>query len=137
MIETENIIYLQMQKTASTFIENELSKNFKVVKHKKHTTLPATLIKNKKIISSIRNPFSWYLSLWNYRGGIYKRTTQLFLKQGIDDFFEILCHDLCALFSPIKRQFMRNNMKNLYSSKSEKLMFKNWFMKLMILQILN
>ncbi len=84
----ENIVYLDLQKTGSTHIAKVLktipSENG--VKLRKHITfeqVPMNLRQDwtrKTILGSIRNPWSWYVSLWAYgcagKGSMLKNHTQ-------------------------------------------------------------
>ena len=80
MFVTNELIYIQMQKTGCTHIASLLSKLFtgeQIGKHNKASD--AQINSDKYFISSIRNPWDWYLSLWTYgvqgRGGLKERLT--------------------------------------------------------------
>jgi hypothetical protein len=75
MFISEKLIYLQLPKTGCTHIASILAENIEGIQIKKHNILTDYQTK-KKIIGSIRNPWSWYVSLWAYgcegKGDIYK-----------------------------------------------------------------
>lgn len=81
MFISESLIYIHMQKTAGSHIVRLLNKFFDgEVVGKHNAATPATLNKNSFVISSIRNPWDWYLSLWTYgvqgNGAFANRLTQ-------------------------------------------------------------
>lgn len=70
-----------MQKTGCTHIASLLSNLFNGEQTGKHNAATqAQIMSNKYFISSIRNPWDWYLSLWTYGvqgdGGLMKRLTK-------------------------------------------------------------
>jgi hypothetical protein len=70
MFVSDKLVYLQMQKTASTHIAKTLAAVVGGEQHLQHKRLaidPA----GRLVVASIRNPWSWYVSLWAYgcRGG--------------------------------------------------------------------
>lgn len=92
MFVSEELIYIQMPKTACTHIAVLLSQMFEgksLGKHKAPTE--AQLTSKKYFVSSIRNPWEWYLSLWTYgatgTGSVRQRLTtrapRRFLKPAI------------------------------------------------------
>lgn len=74
MIETDKLIYIQMQKTGCTRIGEIITElcGGKSVGRKHGTLLEKP--KDKSVIGSIRNPWDWYVSLWAFgcegRGGV-------------------------------------------------------------------
>lgn len=80
MFKCNEFIYIQMQKTGCTHIASLLCKLFKgemIGKHNAATPEQLKLI--HYFISSIRNPWEWYLSLWAFGvqggGGFMRRLT--------------------------------------------------------------
>ena len=80
MIIGDKIIFSHLQKTGGTYISSELMRIFPDLKKikTKHEVLTKGLVKDKElVIGSIRDPHSYYLSLWSYgcekRGGLRDR----------------------------------------------------------------
>lgn len=78
MFVSDQIIYLQLQKTACTHISRVLGKYVDGKQVGKHGPLVG-IKPDKLIIGSIRNPWDWYVSLWAYgckrQGIIYSELT--------------------------------------------------------------
>lgn len=93
MLITDKLIYLEMEKTASSHINHLLSECFPAKRIGKHNTLDSLNkvsnltqddIVDKFIFGSVRNPWDWYVSLWaqgchnsstRFRGGLYESLT--------------------------------------------------------------
>lgn len=81
MFVTDRTIFLQLQKTGSMHICKLLAILVGGYERDRHCRLPADLdVGSRLIVSSIRDPWSWYLSLWSYgcRASMYglrKRVT--------------------------------------------------------------
>ena len=80
MYVSNQIIYLQMQKTGSTHITGVLRRYTRGKAQLKHAQLvDYHAVKDRLIVSSIRNPWDWYVSLWAYgcsgKGGLQKYLT--------------------------------------------------------------
>lgn len=80
MISTDRLIFLQLQKSGCTHVEKILLECYHGVQHHKHMPLiDRRGIGNRLVISSIRNPWHFYLSLWSFScmkmGGSYDRPT--------------------------------------------------------------
>lgn len=68
MFVSDELIFLQLQKTAGTHIAAVLSQHFEGEQRGKHGPLdfdPG----DRLIIGSVRNPWDWYVSLWAYGCG--------------------------------------------------------------------
>lgn len=81
MFQCDELIYIQLQKTGCTHIAFLLSKLFQGEQIGKHNAATDDqLASGRYFISSIRNPWDWYLSLWTYgvqgSGGIRYRLTK-------------------------------------------------------------
>lgn len=81
MFISDELIYVQMPKTGCTHIAEQLSRilNGRIVG--KHNAPNQSQLNSKvAFISSIRNPWSWYLSLWSYgltgKSGLQRRLTK-------------------------------------------------------------
>jgi hypothetical protein len=75
---TDQLVFLQMQKTACSHISEILKDYFngkQIGKHGPLTFDPG----DRRILGSIRNPYDWYVSLWSYgcigKGAIHSRLT--------------------------------------------------------------
>ncbi len=78
MFLTDQLVFLQMQKTACSHISEILKDYFngkQIGKHGPLTFDPG----DRRILGSIRNPYDWYVSLWSYgcigKGAIHSRLT--------------------------------------------------------------
>lgn len=87
MIFLEKCVFLELPKTGSTYARyiliNLPDSKYKTIgkKHNVYNSLSNELKRefdNKRIVSSIRNPFDWYVSLYafacEHRGGLYTKT---------------------------------------------------------------
>ena len=78
MFESENLIYIRLQKTGCSHIADILEQIFEGERHGTHRAAnERQLNSGKYFISSIRNPWDWYISLWAYGvqdGGSLKNT---------------------------------------------------------------
>jgi hypothetical protein len=81
MFVSDKLVYLQMQKTASTHIARVLAEVVGGEQHLQHQRLWDDP-EGRLVVASIRDPWSWYVSLWSYGcrqgggvDGIYYRLT--------------------------------------------------------------
>ncbi len=84
MLVGDKLIYLQLQKTGSTRITDLIKATVGAEERSKHDRIHREDLEDpevaaRRILGSIRNPWSYYVSLWAYgsrrAGGIYERTT--------------------------------------------------------------
>ena len=80
MFITNKLVYIQLQKTGCTHIANLLKAHVEGQQVGKHNAANEELLKSGRVfISSIRNPWDWYASLWFYgvqnQGGLKYRLT--------------------------------------------------------------
>jgi hypothetical protein len=80
MLISEKLIFIELQKTGSTHIKSLLKKLVGGENDGKHNVPTEEQISSgKKFIASVRDPWSWYLSLWSYgclqKGELYERLT--------------------------------------------------------------
>jgi len=78
MLITDQLVFVELQKTGSTHIKGLLRKMLGGENDGKHNVPTEELINSgRKFIASVRNPWSWYLSLWSYgclqKGELYER----------------------------------------------------------------
>jgi hypothetical protein len=81
-------MYIQLQKTGCTHISSLLADLFDGIQIGKHNAATEDQIASSPfIVSSIRNPWDWYLSLWTFgvqgNGGLRNRLTNKNYKQSI------------------------------------------------------
>ena len=75
---SENLIFMDLHKTGSSFVSQVLSKVVGGRSTEPHLQIRSSdEIYGKKVLGTIRNPWDWYLSLWAYgcdkRGDFYGR----------------------------------------------------------------
>lgn len=80
MFVSDSLIYIHMQKAAGSHIVRLLAEIFEgAIVGKHNAASPKDLRSGAYVISSIRNPWDWYLSLWTYgvqgRGAFSQRLT--------------------------------------------------------------
>jgi len=80
MLISEKMIFVELQKTGSTHIKGLLRKLVGGENDGKHNVpTPEQIDSGRKFVASVRNPWSWYLSLWSYgclqKGELFERLT--------------------------------------------------------------
>ena len=80
MLISEKLIFVELQKTGSTHIKGLLRKLLGGENDGKHNVpTPEQIDSGRKFVASVRNPWSWYLSLWSYgclqKGELFERLT--------------------------------------------------------------
>lgn len=114
MIELETAVFLQNQKTGSTFVEHFLKANSdeKIVSYPAHKA-PGVLRKGKFHFTTVREPLDLYLSLFNYGldgGGfvwhaLNTRGLSHYYDNGFEGFEPWLQFLLSDEFGPVFRKF--------------------------------
>lgn len=78
MFVSEDLVFVELHKTACTHIGKWLSRLLPGEQIGKHNRVPESL-RDRFVLGSIRNPWDWYVSLWAYgcsrRGSVYLHTT--------------------------------------------------------------
>jgi len=95
----DEFIYVHMPKTGGTTIRNILEENYGAVHLNNHDparSLVGENIKNKKIVGSVRNPFKWYVSCYQY----FKKTHPNLFKVG-DSFSDFMEYNMFEAFDRI------------------------------------
>lgn len=81
MFISDKVIFLQLDKTASTYITKLLDTVTPGESRAKHSRLEQGA-GGRCVIGSVRNPWDWYVSLWAYgcagRGKVYRQLTMAF-----------------------------------------------------------
>src|SRR4051812_35017204 len=82
MFVSDRLIYIQMQKTASTHIARVLAEVVGGEQHQQHIRLRGDR-DGRLVVVSVRSPWDWYVSLWAYgcrggggRSGVRERLTE-------------------------------------------------------------
>lgn len=125
MIIAENFIYLELHKTGSTHLRKLFKDNFDISIIGKHNSIfevfrdsSNEVLKSKLIFGSIRNPFTWYLSLWAYgcnsKGHLFNLKTKISRK----NIFNLKLREL-------------KNWKRVYSDVNNPIYFHGWLKMVM------
>jgi hypothetical protein len=80
MLISDKLVFVELQKTGSTHIKNLLTRLVGGENDGKHNVpTPEIIASGRQFIGSVRDPWSWYLSLWTYgcerKGSLYGRMT--------------------------------------------------------------
>ena len=130
MFKSDHIIYIQMQKTGCTHIASLLSSLFNGEQIGKHNAAPADDItqKDRFFLSSIRNPWDWYLSLWTYgiqgSGGLRNRLTTRNLTRSLSQTMKNPTENYRSLFDELTKDVKL--WDNLYSDSNDINSFRKW-----------
>lgn len=78
MFVSDKLIFIELQKTGSTHVRHLLTELLGGSLEGKHNApTPEVLAQGLPILGSVRNPWSWYVSLWTYgcqkKGVLYQR----------------------------------------------------------------
>jgi hypothetical protein len=132
MFVGKKLVYLQMQKTGSTHVTKVLKQNLNGKTRERHEQLEDyESFRDRPIISSVRNPWDWYVSLWAFgcagSGGFHKylvhnpwsevRHAVKYRKPGP------IADSLVRLVTQIGR---RPDWKSLYSDVKNEANFRAW-----------
>jgi hypothetical protein len=119
MYKSDELIYIQMHKTGCTHITSILDTIFNGEHLAKHSRAKAKDIKsNRFFLSSIRNPWDWYLSLWTYgvqgNGGLRNKLTERNISKS---FKSAIVNPVRNLSAPFKEPFRDIiQWRNVYES---------------------
>lgn len=132
MFVGKKLVYLQIQKTGSTHVTKVLKQNLNGKTRERHEQLEDyEAFKDRPIISSVRNPWDWYVSLWAFgcagSGGFHKylvhnpwsevRHALKYRKPGV------IANAITRLGTQIGR---RPDWKALYSDAKNEANFRAW-----------
>lgn len=129
MFQCDQLIYIQMQKTGCTHIASILSELFDgeiVGTHNAATQ--DQLTSNQYFISSIRNPWDWYLSLWTFgvqgKGGLMHRLTKRKLRRGLKSTLKNPIRNYNSLFFELSKDI--NTWRSVYDRSDNVESFRRW-----------
>jgi hypothetical protein len=132
MYISKKLIYLQMQKCGSSHITSVLRKYIPGRMNEKHEQMTDyDKFRDRLIVSSIRNPWDWYVSLWAYGcgdgGGLRKYLTNLPLSEirhaATHRHLQTTAQSLVRLVTQAGR---RPDWTALYSDSSNEANFRAW-----------
>jgi len=139
MIITDKLIFLEMEKTGTTHINDIITKCYARKLIGKHTTLdtiPDCERHRKFIAGSIRNPWDWYVSLWaqgcrktGLKGGLYERLTNRKLLSRMFFINDIGQYSLSPFFFPALISGISKPIQiweKLYSDYTNTAHFRKW-----------
>ena len=94
MFVGKKLVYLQMQKTGSTHVTKVLKENLKGKTRERHEQLEDyEAYKDRPVISSIRNPWDWYVSMWAYghtkENPLYSHIKQAVSKKELNALYDL------------------------------------------------
>lgn len=133
MYVSDRLVYLQLQKTASTHITAALMHHFPGEHRGKHAPLtfdPGTRL----IVGSVRNPWDWYVSLWAYgcqkRGSVHSHLASPALTVAYRHLRGMLLHPTRWHKSPAElRSILAKDttcLRALYASADDPKVFRRW-----------
>jgi hypothetical protein len=129
MYKADELIYIQMPKTGCSHIALILSRLFDGRQIGKHNAASRDDIdSDRHFISSIRNPWDWYVSLWTFgvqgNGGLCDRLTRRSLVRCLKSAVQNPRRDLARVFYELTRDV--NKWRNLYNSSDNVDAFRSW-----------
>jgi len=139
MVICDELIYIQLQKTGCTHIASLLLEIFRGETIGKHNAAtPEQIATPRFFLSSIRDPWDWYLSLWTYgvggRGALMDRLTKRKLVRATRELFgakspvRTMRNRLLAVRDELTRDV--DAWRNTYDRSDNVAAFRSW-MRLM------
>lgn len=140
MLLNDKIIFLQLQKTAGTYLESKIFEIFPETKQAgKHYRLSKDFkTDGRYVLGSIRNPWDWYLSYWTYscqkKGGPYLRSQSpksiknMYLGDRRNNCNDEVPYSTVDLYRCIKAELTRpvEEWKYVYGDVEDPARFKKW-----------
>jgi hypothetical protein len=129
MFQCEQLIYIQMQKTGCSHIASLLANLFDGQQIGKHNAPSNEQIElNKYFISSIRNPWDWYLSLWTFGvqgdGRLMHRLTRRNLLHSIKSAIKSPIKKFCYPYRELSKDVVL--WRQVYSKSDDVKSFRKW-----------
>lgn len=129
MFHCDQLLYIQMQKTGCTHITSLLSHLFDGSQSGIHHPATQDQIANTHYcVSSIRNPWDWYLSLWTYgaqgNGALMKRLTQKKLGASLKKAMKNPKKNYHKLIYELSKD--ASLWKNVYTDSDSPELFRSW-----------
>jgi hypothetical protein len=122
-VVAEKVVYLELQKTASTLIGSILVDLFGAEnRYPKHGPLPADC-RTKFVVGSVRNPWDYYVSLWSFggqgQGGLHQRLTRRRLRAALRAIPRI---------GPLERELTKSTRewRSVYTARPTPESFRRW-----------
>jgi hypothetical protein len=134
MFLTDDICYVDMPKTGTVYTINVLKKLYKNYFLKHHKIPNSQIINsNREIFATIRDPFSYYISLWSFGcekqsySGPYNALTQ-FRPIGALGYSMNKKGAIKTFFQRLPRTLLTNYKENkkLYADASDPVLFRKW-----------
>lgn len=131
MFVANNFVYLQMQKTGCSHISSLMSKICEGKSLSKHSVVrPSDVDSDKKVISSIRNPWSWYVSLWTYGvqgdGHVFHNLTKPRYAFACKLFLQDPVRNYASLLHAAQRHSRVDDWRSVYTVDSDIKAFRQW-----------
>ena len=133
MFQSNQLIYIQMPKTGSTHIVSLLSRFIEGDEIGRHNpATPEQLASARRFVSSIRNPWAWYLSLWSYgvqgRGALMRRVTSRHLLDATKLALRNPRRHAGTPLSEARRDI--GSWQQLYASTEDVAVFREWLRRM-------
>lgn len=129
MFHSDSLVYIQMQKTGCTHIASILSTIFDGEMIGKHNAATqAQLSSNNYFVSSIRNPWDWYLSLWTFgvqgNGALMHRLT----RRKLQDTFKLTLNNPKKNYRKLLHELSKSvgTWRDVYDTDDHIESFRNW-----------
>lgn len=129
MFKSEELVYIQMQKTGCTHIASLLTRLFDGEIIGKHNAAkPDDFARKPLFVSSIRNPWDWYLSLWTFgaqgKGGLWERLTGDHRKMALKDALRSPTRNFGALLGELGKDAAA--WQDAYDATDQLSSFRTW-----------
>ena len=131
MFITDKLVYIQLQKTGCTHIAKLLQATVGGRQRGKHNAAPRRLRRSSRItVSSIRDPWEWYVSLWSAgcdgKGGLRVRACRKQIPRHFKDLFRFA--QPADLRRSISREIHRDPTiwRDLYADSRDPARFRRW-----------